>query len=172
MSNKGPLALRTISETAEILGVATHVLRFWETKFTFIRPTKRAGGRRFYRPQDLELLLAIKTLLHDRGLTLKGVVTLYKEQGLKGLMTASGIADSGLTQAMLDNDDCEHDLDEEGDEEADDGAFDHEAAKRLSDDTRRAFYEIIESLERAQQALGRVIYAQKPINIQDQDEGD
>ncbi|MBW8880199.1 MAG: MerR family transcriptional regulator, partial [Asticcacaulis sp.] len=71
--SKGPLALRTISETADQVGVQQHVLRFWETKFPFIRPTKRAGGRRFYRPQDIELLMGVKTLLYDRGYTIRGV---------------------------------------------------------------------------------------------------
>ena len=85
--NKGPLALRTISETAEALGVQQHVLRFWETKFTFIRPTKRAGGRRFYRPQDIDLLRGVKTLLYDKGYTIRGVQKLFKEGGAKSLLT-------------------------------------------------------------------------------------
>ena len=86
--SKGPLALRTISETADILGVPQHVLRFWETKFTFIRPTKRAGGRRFYRPQDIELLTGVKTLLYDRGYTIRGVQKLFKDQGQKAVLGA------------------------------------------------------------------------------------
>ena len=80
---KAPDAFRTISEVAEELNVPQHVLRFWETKFTFITPLKRAGGRRFYRPQDIVLLKAVKRLLHDDGLTIKGVQRLYREQGLK-----------------------------------------------------------------------------------------
>ena len=82
---KSPNAFRSISEAADEVGVPQHVLRFWETKFTFFAPLKRAGGRRFYRPQDLVLLRAIKRLLHDEGLTIKGVVRLHKEQGLKVL---------------------------------------------------------------------------------------
>ena len=61
------------------------MLRFWETKFPFITPLKRAGGRRFYRPQDVVLLKAVKRLLHEEGLTIKGVQRLHKEQGLKRL---------------------------------------------------------------------------------------
>lgn len=82
---KGPDAFRTISEAADELGVPQHVLRFWETKFSFIRPMKRAGGRRFYRPQDISMLRGVKTLLHEDGYTIKGVQRLHKEQGLKRL---------------------------------------------------------------------------------------
>jgi DNA-binding transcriptional MerR regulator len=80
---KSPNAFRTISEAADEVGAPQHVLRFWETKFTFVSPLKRAGGRRFYRPQDLVLLKAVKRLLHDEGLTIKGVQRLYREQGIK-----------------------------------------------------------------------------------------
>ncbi len=89
-TTKGPHAFRTISETADALGVQQHVLRFWETKFTFVRPTKRAGGRRFYRPQDIVLLQGIKALLHDRGYTIRGVQKLYKDQGQKAILAAAG----------------------------------------------------------------------------------
>lgn len=82
---KSEQAFRTISEAAEVIGAPQHVLRFWETKFPFIAPLKRAGGRRFYRPQDLVLLKAVKRLLHDEGLTIKGVQRLHKEQGLRRL---------------------------------------------------------------------------------------
>jgi DNA-binding transcriptional MerR regulator len=87
---KGPDAFRTISEAADELNVPQHVLRFWETKFSFIRPMKRAGGRRFYRPQDIEVLRGVRTLLHDEGYTIKGVQRLHKEQGLKRLLAAAG----------------------------------------------------------------------------------
>lgn len=82
---KSPNAFRTISEAADEVGAPQHVLRFWETKFSFITPVKRAGGRRFYRPQDIAVLKAIKRLLHDQGLTIKGVQKLHKEQGLARL---------------------------------------------------------------------------------------
>ena len=86
---KGPDAFRTISEAADELNVPQHVLRFWETKFSFIRPMKRAGGRRFYRPQDIAVLRGVKTLLHEDGLTIKGVQKLHKEEGLKRLLAAT-----------------------------------------------------------------------------------
>lgn len=79
---KSPNAFRTISEAAEAVGAPQHVLRFWETKFPFIAPVKRAGGRRFYRPQDVVVLKAIRRLLHDEGLTIRGVQRLHREQGL------------------------------------------------------------------------------------------
>ena len=82
---KGPNAFRTISEAAEDIGTPQHVLRFWETKFSFVSPLKRAGGRRFYRPQDIVLLKAVRRLLHDEGLTIKGVQRLYREQGVQKL---------------------------------------------------------------------------------------
>jgi DNA-binding transcriptional MerR regulator len=69
---KSPNALRTISEASEILDVPQHVLRFWETKFTQIKPLKRNGGRRFYRPQDIDVLQQIKHLLYSQGYTIKG----------------------------------------------------------------------------------------------------
>lgn len=86
---KGPDAFRTISEAADELNVPQHVLRFWETKFSFIRPMKRAGGRRFYRPQDVAVLRGVRRLLHDEGYTIKGVQRLHREQGLKRLIQAA-----------------------------------------------------------------------------------
>ena len=83
---KGPEAFRTISEAAEEVGVAQHVLRFWETKFSFIRPMKRAGGRRFYRPQDLVVLSGVRRLLHEDGYTIAGVQRLHREHGLSRLL--------------------------------------------------------------------------------------
>jgi DNA-binding transcriptional MerR regulator len=80
---KGPEAFRSISEASGELGVPQHVLRFWETKFTFVKPMKRAGGRRFYRPQDIAVLAGVRRLLHDQGYTIKGVQKLHREQGLK-----------------------------------------------------------------------------------------
>ncbi len=91
---KGPEAFRTISEAADELGVPQHVLRFWETKFAFIRPMKRAGGRRFYRPHDIAVLDRVRRLLHDEGYTIKGVQKLHRELGAKRFM--AGLATSAL----------------------------------------------------------------------------
>ena len=70
---------QTISKTADIIGVQSHVLRFWETKFSQLRPVKRSGGRRFYRPSDIDKLKVIKSLLYDNGLTIKGAVEQLKK---------------------------------------------------------------------------------------------
>ncbi|MGI3165593.1 MerR family transcriptional regulator [Pseudooceanicola sp. 200-1SW] len=74
-------AFRTISEVADWLGTPAHVLRFWESKFSQVRPVKRAGGRRYYRPADMELLGGIKRLLHEEGMTIKGVQKLLRDRG-------------------------------------------------------------------------------------------
>ena len=79
--SKSPDAFRTISEVAEWLGIPAHVLRFWESKFTQIKPVKRAGGRRYYRPSDMMLLGGIKRLLHDEGQTIKQVQALLRDHG-------------------------------------------------------------------------------------------
>jgi DNA-binding transcriptional MerR regulator len=80
---KSPDAFRTISEVSDWLDTPAHVLRFWESKFTQIKPVKRAGGRRYYRPEDMALLGGIKTLLHEQGMTIKGVQKLLREQGIR-----------------------------------------------------------------------------------------
>src|SRR5271154_6109622 len=82
-------AFRTISEVAEDLNLPQHVLRFWETRFAQIRPLKRGGGRRYYRPDDVELLRAIQRLLYGEGYTIKGVQKLLKEQGVKAIATSA-----------------------------------------------------------------------------------
>ncbi|MBO5443126.1 MAG: MerR family transcriptional regulator [Alphaproteobacteria bacterium] len=84
--NKSKAAFRTIAEVAEELGVATHVLRFWETKFSQIKPMKRSGGRRYYRPDDVELVRKIKEYLYDRRYTIEGVQKLFKEKGVKAIL--------------------------------------------------------------------------------------
>jgi DNA-binding transcriptional MerR regulator len=100
---KGPNAFRTISEAADELGVPQHVLRFWETKFSFIRPMKRAGGRRFYRPQDVAVLNGVRTLLHSEGLTIKGVQKLHRDHGLAQVI-AAGLGSNGSARLAADID--------------------------------------------------------------------
>lgn len=82
MATKSPDAFRTISEVADWLGVEAHVLRFWETKFSQVKPVKRAGGRRYYRPSDMALLGGIQKLLHEDGVTIRGVQKILREQGV------------------------------------------------------------------------------------------
>ena len=81
--SKGRDAFRTISEVADELDLPQHVLRFWESKFNQIKPLKRGGNRRYYRPDDVTLLIVIKRLLHTEGYTIRGVQKLFKAQGLK-----------------------------------------------------------------------------------------
>ena len=93
---KSPEAYRTIREVADSLDLPQHVLRFWETRFPQIRPLKRAGGRRYYRPDDIERLRLIKRLLYDEGYTIKGVQKLFKEQGVQAL-SGAGLSPVGST---------------------------------------------------------------------------
>lgn len=83
MAEKSRDAFRTISEVADWLDVPTHVLRFWESRFSQIKPVKRAGGRRYYRPSDMRVIGGVKVLLHDQGMTIRGVQKLFREEGIK-----------------------------------------------------------------------------------------
>jgi len=87
---KSASAFRTISEVADDLDVQQHVLRFWETKFSQVRPLKRGGGRRYYRPEDIQLLKIIHHLLYTEGYTIKGVQKLLRETGKKNLLQEMG----------------------------------------------------------------------------------
>jgi DNA-binding transcriptional MerR regulator len=86
--SKGPDAFRTISEVAEELDLPQHVLRFWETRFPQIRPLKRGGGRRYYRPDDVDLLRGIRQLLYGEGYTIRGVQRILHEQGQRFVVSA------------------------------------------------------------------------------------
>ncbi|NKX45839.1 MerR family transcriptional regulator [Roseicyclus persicicus] len=101
---KSSQAFRTIREVAEWLDVAAHVLRFWESKFPQIKPVKRAGGRRYYRPADMELVGGIKVLLHDRGLTIRGVQKMLREEGVAAIAALSPPLDLPDTEEAIDND--------------------------------------------------------------------
>ena len=99
--SKGPDAFRTISEVAEELDLPQHVLRFWETRFSQIRPMKRGGGRRYYRPDDVDLLRGIRKLLYGEGYTIKGVQRILKEHGARQVVLAGQGA--GLDPAPPDH---------------------------------------------------------------------
>ena len=122
--DKAPDAFRTISEVADDLDIPQHVLRFWETRFTQIKPMKRSGGRRYYRPDDVDLLRGIRRLLYGEGYTIRGVQRILKEHGIKsvqGLIDGSVAAPSfpAAEQAALrgpPDDGDEPDIDA-GDEE-------------------------------------------------------
>jgi DNA-binding transcriptional MerR regulator len=111
--DKAPDAFRTISEVADDLDIPQHVLRFWETRFSQIKPMKRSGGRRYYRPDDVDLLRGIRRLLYGEGYTIRGVQRILKEHGIgsvQRLADASAIASFGaieevVGQSILERDD-------------------------------------------------------------------
>ncbi len=112
--DKAPDAFRTISEVAEDLDIPQHVLRFWETRFSQIKPMKRSGGRRYYRPDDIDLLRGIRRLLYGEGYTIRGVQRILKEHGIgsvQRLADASAIASFGaieevIGQSLMDDEDA------------------------------------------------------------------
>jgi DNA-binding transcriptional MerR regulator len=104
--DKAPDAFRTISEVAGDLDIPQHVLRFWETRFTQIKPMKRSGGRRYYRPDDVDLLRGIRHLLYSEGYTIRGVQRILKEHGVKavqGLTEGSSAAAFGVMEDDIRN---------------------------------------------------------------------
>jgi DNA-binding transcriptional MerR regulator len=111
--DKAPDAFRTISEVADDLDIPQHVLRFWETRFSQIKPMKRSGGRRYYRPDDVDLLRGIRRLLYGEGYTIRGVQRILKEHGIASvqrLADANAIASFGaieevIGQSILEQDD-------------------------------------------------------------------
>jgi DNA-binding transcriptional MerR regulator len=134
--DKSPDAFRTISEVAEDLDLPQHVLRFWETRFTQIKPMKRGGGRRYYRPQDVELIKGIRHMLYDQGYTIKGVQKLLKEGGGSREGHSPATARAPDPELSLDLDHLAHhdepDADESGDDAADTGMDDgHDAARQV-----------------------------------------
>jgi DNA-binding transcriptional MerR regulator len=129
--DKAPDAFRTISEVADDLDIPQHVLRFWETRFTQIKPMKRSGGRRYYRPDDVDLLRGIRRLLYGEGYTIRGVQRILKEHGIgsvQRLADASAVASFGAIEEVIGLSILEHDdlapgidVDDEERDEADEG---------------------------------------------------
>ncbi|HYK80246.1 MAG TPA: MerR family transcriptional regulator [Micropepsaceae bacterium] len=105
-AQKSPEAFRTISEVAADLDVPQHVLRFWETKFATVKPLKRGGGRRYYRPDDLDLLKGIRSLLYSDGLTIKGVQKVLREQGPRYVMELGRGSTSLIASRRAANDEA------------------------------------------------------------------
>lgn len=101
-SRKSKNAFRTISEVADELDVQQHVLRFWETKFSQVRPLKRGGGRRYYRPEDVTLLKRIHELLYTEGYTIKGVQKLFRENGKNTVLEGEAGTSAALKSAVLE----------------------------------------------------------------------
>ncbi len=112
--DKAPDAFRTISEVAGDLEIPQHVLRFWETRFAQIKPMKRSGGRRYYRPDDVDLLRGIRRLLYGEGYTIRGVQRILKEHGIKsvqGLADGSVVASFGAIEEVIGRSILEQDHD-------------------------------------------------------------
>jgi len=101
MNLKSPEAFRTISEVSKDLSLPQHVLRFWETKFIQIKPIKRGGGRRYYRPEDIRLLRGIKSLLYNDGYTIRGVQKVIKEVGTKKILQ-NEVQNNSFTEDEID----------------------------------------------------------------------
>ena len=101
MNIKSPEAFRTISEVSKDLSLPQHVLRFWETKFIQIKPIKRGGGRRYYRPEDIRLLRGIKSLLYNDGYTIRGVQKVIKEVGTKKILR-NEVQNNSFTEDEID----------------------------------------------------------------------
>ena len=123
--DKAPDAFRTISEVALDLDIPQHVLRFWETRFSQIKPMKRSGGRRYYRPDDVDLLKGIRRLLYGEGYTIRGVQRILKEHGIKSVQSLAdssaavsfGAIEEAIGQTLLENNGSEPSaaaVDEEG----------------------------------------------------------
>ncbi|HEY8333084.1 MAG TPA: MerR family transcriptional regulator, partial [Tardiphaga sp.] len=144
--DKAPDAFRTISEVAGDLDIPQHVLRFWETRFTQIKPMKRSGGRRYYRPDDVDLLRGIRRLLYGEGYTIRGVQRILKENGIKavqglvdgapapGFAAPSGDVKPRIPDRGQDDDDyevsgSERELETDGEDDDDDNEEVEEAVE-------------------------------------------
>ena len=110
MNSKSPEAFRTISEVSKDLSLPQHVLRFWETKFAQIKPIKRGGGRRYYRPEDVRLLKGIKSLLYNDGYTIRGVQKVIKENGTRKLLDVKAENKSFTEKKNHNNDPLKHNI--------------------------------------------------------------
>jgi DNA-binding transcriptional MerR regulator len=133
--DKAPDAFRTISEVADDLDIPQHVLRFWETRFAQIKPMKRSGGRRYYRPDDVDLLRGIRRLLYGEGYTIRGVQRILKEHGIgsvQRLADASAIASFGAIEEVIGQSISEQDDDAVPTIDLDDDDYDGAEESRAS----------------------------------------
>ena len=143
--DKSPEAFRTISEVAVELDVPKHVLRFWEGKFSQLRPLKRGGGRRYYRPEDLDLLRGIRQLLYGDGYTIKGVQRLLRENGVRYVMTCwEETAEGSNRAAVKDIPDIAADAARSMSESSDDNAIRNDLTKKQTDQLRALLGELAE----------------------------
>ena len=147
-SSKAEGAFLTIREVAEELGVQQHVLRFWETKFAQVKPMKRGGGRRYYRPDDVILLKNIQHLLYTEGYTIKGVQKLLRSEGKKAL-TQTLLFEQNHNDLDCDNEDVVNAISDpvEGDAETSKNAETPVSYKTLSDNQQEALHAMLDELK-------------------------
>lgn len=162
---KSAEAFRTISEAAKELDVPQHVLRHWEEVFGQVRPMRRAGGRRYYRPLDIDLLRGIRVLLYDQRYTTKGVQKIFKDEGVKyvselGRRVAAG--EPVDVRPVLEDDEAADDLLELG-------AADAYKAPALSQETRRSLKALLARLETVQHALDEATLALEAVEASGED---
>ena len=146
--DKSPDAFRTISEAAEELDLPQHVLRFWETRFSTIKPLKRGGGRRYYRPDDAMLLRGIRHLLYDQGFTIKGVQKILKDQGPRYVIAVG--EGKGIDEIVPLLEEARNAADEAEVEEAR-----QTADPRLDEDSRNKLSEVLRELLECKRILER-----------------
>jgi DNA-binding transcriptional MerR regulator len=163
--DKSSEAFRTITEVAETLDLPQHVLRFWETRFTQIKPLKRAGGRRYYRPEDVQLITSIRRLLYDEGFTIRGVQRLLREKGAKAI-TAAAVPEPVPSSAPADEeridsaDELLHAPNGTELHHGDNGSrqeHDHASVPQRPSLDRRALESVLEELSECRRILDRVL---------------
>ena len=153
-AQKSPEAFRTISEVAAELDVPQHVLRFWESKFSQIRPLKRGGGRRYYRPEDVDLLRGVRTLLYNDGYTIKGVQKVFREQGAKFVSeTGRGTVDASLAELARE-------AVQRSDHESDD-AETHVGVDPVGTSGRRKLSRILEDLVSLKEEIDEMLWEEE-----------
>jgi DNA-binding transcriptional MerR regulator len=144
MAIKSPEAFRTISEVSKDLSLPQHVLRFWETKFMQIKPIKRGGGRRYYRPEDVDLLKGIKNLLYNDGYTIRGVQKVIKENGSKNVLFSNNKANIKLEQKSFTDNENNY-ISEQN--------IHARATQSLSDNKRKKLMDVMENLVELQSKI-------------------
>ena len=144
MPIKSPEAFRTISEVSKDLSLPQHVLRFWETKFSQIKPIKRGGGRRYYRPEDVDLLKGIKNLLYSDGYTIRGVQKVIKENGSKNILFSNTKANMKIEQKSFTGNENNYSPEPE---------VLSRAAESLSDNKRKKLMDVMQNLVELQNKI-------------------
>lgn len=162
--DKSPDAFRTISEVAEDLDLPQHVLRFWETRFNHIKPLKRGGGRRYYRPDDVDLLKGIRHLLYGEGYTIKGVQRILKEEGVR-FVQAVGRGEESVAALRNDARDPAEALDEDQAVSLDE-TDDHEPPHAFSEDALQKLQGALDDLIECDRVLRSLKAPSEPVSAE------